>query len=137
MHVFNTATEQQFDAQRHLERTLASIAGGDVSLACWEPGQTSPYHCHPAATEIYLRCEGGGVMRTPGRSVDVTPGSIIVHPPGEVHEYTNGTRRTLLFRVRYGQDMRSRTIAWPAHPAWEQSREDAEYFRRHPLTPTV
>ena len=120
MHVFNTATEQQFDAQRRLERVLASIAGGDVSVACWEPGQTSPYHCHPAATEIYFCCEGGGVMRTPDRSVDVTPGSIIVHPPGEVHEYTNGTRRTLLFRVRYGQNMRSRTIAPPA-----------------PLTPTV
>ena len=76
-------------------------------------------------------------MRTPDRSVDVTPGSIIVHPPGEVHEYTNGARRTLLLRVRYGQDMRSRSIAWPAHVAWEQSREDAEYFRQHPLTPTV
>ena len=91
MHVFNTATEQQFDAQRRLERVLASIVGGDVSLACWEPGQTSPFHCHPDATEIYFCCEGGGVMRTPDRSVDVTPGSIIVHPPGEVHEYTNGT----------------------------------------------
>jgi mannose-6-phosphate isomerase-like protein (cupin superfamily) len=44
-------------------------------------------------------------MLTPGGKVPITPGSFVVHPPGEHHEYTNGPNRTLLFRVRYGKDM--------------------------------
>jgi cupin domain len=73
--------------------------------ACWEPGQISPYHCHPQATEIYFCFEGGGTMRTPDQTVEVTPGSFVVHPAGELHEYANGPQhasvpRTL--RPRHG-----------------------------------
>ena len=63
--------------------------------------------------------------------VPVTPGSFIVHPPGEVHEYENGPTRTLLFRVRYGSDMLSRHVSWRNAPKWSQSAEDAEYYRQH------
>lgn len=83
-----------------------------MTVACWEPGQISPYHSHPEATEIYFCFEGGGLMRTPEASVPVTPGSFVVHPPGEFHEYENGPQRTLLFRVRYGPDMRSESRGW-------------------------
>jgi hypothetical protein len=65
--------------------------------------------------------------------VPVTPGSFVVHPPGEVHEYENGPQRTLLFRVRYGADMVARHCAWRGNPAWTQSAEDAAYYRAHPV----
>jgi mannose-6-phosphate isomerase class I len=58
----------------------------------------------PSADTVDLsRCcfSGGGVMRTPEQTVDITPGSFVVHPPGELHAYTNGAHRTMLFRVRY------------------------------------
>jgi hypothetical protein len=71
-------------------------------------------------------------MRTPERTVNVTPGSFVVHPPGELHEYINGPERTLLFRVRYGEDMCSRHIDWRGNPDWRQSAADADYFREHP-----
>jgi hypothetical protein len=45
------------------------VADGDVTVACWEPGQISPYHCHPEATEIYFCFSGGGTMRTPEQTV--------------------------------------------------------------------
>src|SRR5438477_2751968 len=112
MHVFSLQHEQQFDPRKHVEKILGEIGGGDVTVACWEPGQVSPYHCHPNATEIYFCFEGGGEMRTPEQAVPVTPGSFVVHPPGELHEYVNGSQRTLLFRVRYGDDMSSRTVRW-------------------------
>jgi hypothetical protein len=51
-----------------------------------------------------------------------------------VHEYANGPQRTLLFRVRYGDDMESRHAAWRGRADWTQSAEDAEYYRRHPVT---
>ena len=93
----------------------------------------SPYHCHPHATEIYFCFEGGGTMRTPRESIVVKPGAFVVHPPGEVHEYANGPRRTLLFRVRYGSDMAARHFEWRGRNGWTQSAEDAEYYRQHPV----
>ena len=128
MHVFNLRHEQSFNPAEHVETILGRIGGGDFAVACWEPGQVSPYHCHPYATEIYFCFEGGGVMNTPDESVGVAAGSFVVHPPGELHEYVNGPARTLLFRVRYGNDMVSRHIYWRGIDNWSQRAEDAEYF---------
>ena len=133
MHVFNVAREAEFDPQRHVEKILGKIEEGDVTVACWEPGQISPYHCHPDATEIYFCFTGGGVMRTPGETIDVKPGAFVVHPPGEVHEYANGPARTLLFRVRYGADMRARHFTWRDRAGWTQSAEDADYYKKNPV----
>jgi mannose-6-phosphate isomerase-like protein (cupin superfamily) len=132
MHVFALQQEAAFDPAKHVENILGTVAGGDVTVACWEPGQISPYHCHPHATEIYFCFEGGGVMRTPDHSVAIAPGGFVVHPPGEVHEYENGPIRTLLFRVRYGADMTSRHLAWRGRPEWTQSAEDAEFYKLNP-----
>ena len=131
MHSFNLKAEQKFDPKKHVERVLGRVAEGDVTVACWEPGQTSPYHCHPDATEIYFCFEGGGTMRTPDETVTVTPGSFVVHPPGELHEYENGTQRTILFRVRYGDDMSTRFLDWRGNAEWNQTQDDTEYFRQH------
>mgnify|MGYP001460023367 CR=1 FL=1 len=129
MHSCNLKAEQRFDPKKHVERVLGRVGGGDVTIACWEAGQTSPYHCHPEATEIYFCFEGGGTMRTPEGSVAVLPGSFVVHPPGELHEYVNGPQRTLLFRIRYGGDMSGRTLEWPGNPDWRPRAEDAAYFK--------
>lgn len=133
MHAFSLEAEARFDPARHVEKILGRVGGGDFTVACWEPGQISPYHCHPEATEIYFCLQGGGVMRTPREEVAVTPGSFVVHPPGEVHEYENGPQRTLLFRVRYGADMGSRHWKNRGRPGWVQKPEDAAYYAAHPV----
>src|ERR1051325_1865812 len=89
MHCFNLKKEEKFDPKKHVERVLGRVEDGDVTVACWEPGQTSPYHCHPHATEIYFCFEGGGTMKTPTQTVTVTPGSFVVHPPGRSEEHTS------------------------------------------------
>jgi len=63
-------------------------------------------------------------MRTPKETIAIVPGSFVVHPPGELHEYENGPSRTLLFRVRYGADMASRHIDWRGNGEWRQSAEE-------------
>jgi len=133
MHVFSLEREQEWNSQHHVEKILGRVADGDVTVACWEPGQISPNHCHPDATEIYFCVSGGGTMRTPKETIAVTPGAFVVHPPGEVHEYENGPARTMLFRVRYGADMASRHWQWRGNAAWKQSAEDAAYYRLHPV----
>jgi hypothetical protein len=50
-----------------------------------------------------------------------------------VHEYQNGPGRTMLFRVRYGADMRAHHCAWRGNAEWKQSGDDADYYRRHPI----
>jgi quercetin dioxygenase-like cupin family protein len=133
MDVFSVVEEAEFSPKKHVEKILGKTGDGDVTVACWEPGQISPYHCHPHATEIYFCFEGGGTMRTPERTVEVIPGSFVVHPPGELHEYANGPQRTLLFRVRYGDDMLARHAEWRGRAGWQQSPADTEYFRAHPV----
>jgi quercetin dioxygenase-like cupin family protein len=130
--VFDLKQEQRFDPEVHVEKVLGTVGEGDVTVACWEPGQVSPYHCHPDATEIYFCYEGGGTMRTPAETVPVVPGAFVAHPPGELHEYENGSRRTLLFRVRYGPDVSARTVAWRGQPSWKPTPADREYLREHP-----
>lgn len=132
MLLFDLKAEAQWSPEHHVERVLGKVAAGDVTIACWEPGQVSPYHAHPDCTEIYFCYEGGGQMRTPERTVDIVPGSFVVHPPGELHEYVNGPKRTLLFRVRYGTGMASRKIANRGNASWQQSAEDIAFFERHP-----
>ena len=51
-----------------------------------------------------------------------------VHPPGELHEYTNGPARTVLFRVRYGTDFSGRTKDWPSNADWRPRPGDTAYF---------
>lgn len=131
MLVFRLQKEEEWNPSRHVEKILAEVGAGDVTVACWEPGQVSPYHCHPDATEIYFCFSGGGEMRTPSETIAIAPGSFVAHPPGELHEYINGADRTLLFRVRYGTDMRPRHYQWRGNAAWRQLPEDAEYFRQH------
>ncbi len=132
MDVFDVNKEQRFDPARHVERILEQWPGGDVSLACWEPGQISPDHCHPHATEIYFCFTGGGRMRTPDLEVAISPGSFVVHPPGEVHEYVNGPERTLLFRVRIGDNMVARFLANRGIEGWTQGPQDAAHFAANP-----
>jgi quercetin dioxygenase-like cupin family protein len=132
MQVFSLLDEQEWNPKKHVEKILGTVGEGDVTVACWEPGQISPNHCHPDATEIYFCFSGGGEMWTPAKTVPVVPGAFVVHPPGELHEYRNGPARTLLFRVRYGSDMASRHFGWPSNPEFRQEPRDAEYFRQHP-----
>ena len=128
MLVFDLNVEQTFGPAKHVEKVLGRIGEGDVTVACWEPGQVSPNHLHPNATEIYFCMQGGGVMRTPTGTVDIKPGSFVVHPRGELHEYVNGPQRTLLFRVRYGDDFSTRTKDWPSNAGWRARPEDTAYF---------
>ena len=131
MLVFSLQNEQEWSLQKHMDKVLGKVGDGDVTVACWEPGQICAYHCHPEAAEVYFCFEGGGKMRTAERTVDMIPGSFVVHPAGELHEYINGPQRTMLFRVRYGGPVYSRSLSWLTHPEWKQSKADVEFFKKN------
>ena len=128
MQAFNLKDEEEYSFDHHIHKILAKSESGDVTIACWEPQQTSPNHCHPNASEIYFCFEGGGIMRTSETAVNIKPGCFTIHPPGEVHEFLNGNERTILFRIRYGGSKISRHKSWEANPDWKQSTADKIYF---------
>ena len=109
MHVFSLEREQQWDPRHHVEKILGKVADGDVTVACWEPGQISP---------------------KPSRSRPA-PSSFI--RPAKCTNMRTVPARTMLFRVRYGSDMRAHHCDWRGNKDWTQSAEDAEYYRRHPV----
>jgi len=92
MYAFNLEAEQVWDPNRHVEKILKTISGGDVTVACWEPGQCSPHHCHPEATEIYFCYTGGGTMRTPDSVTEVVPGSFADRTRCPPDSHASGTR---------------------------------------------
>jgi quercetin dioxygenase-like cupin family protein len=128
MESFDFEIEREFNPIVHVEKKLGYYDQGDVSIACWEPGQVSPNHCHPDAVEIYFCYEGGGIMLTDNEELKVKKGCFVIHPKGELHEFTTGKDRTILFRVRYGKSMISRTKDWPTNPKWKATDTDREYF---------
>ena len=128
MLIFDLKAEERWNTVKHVEHVLGTIHDGDVTIACWEPGQVSPHHLHPKCVEIYLCLEGGGVMRTPDQTVAVKPGAFVVHPRGELHEYENGPQRSVLFRVRYGDDFSVLIKEWRGNPAWTARHEDTTHF---------
>ena len=126
MHVFSLETEQQWDPRHHVEKILGKVADGDFTVACWEPGQISPYHCHPHATEIYFCFSGGGTMHTPAETIAVIPGAFLVHPPGEVHEYENGPAA----HAAFPRTLRKRHARAPLRLARKQGLETVRGRRR-------
>jgi quercetin dioxygenase-like cupin family protein len=132
MRLFQITSETRFDADRHVEKVLLGEHGGDFSVACWEPWQISPSHAHPYAVEAYYCLEGGGTMRSPSESVALECGALVIHPPGELHEYENGSGRSVLLRVRFGRDLTGYESERRGDATWLQPDRDAEYFRRHP-----
>src|SRR5271154_6309627 len=111
MYSFNLKAQQVFDPKKHMEKVLGKPGEGDVTVACGSrarPALTTAIPTRPksisALKEIYFCFEGGGTMRTPTATIEIGPGAFVVHPRGELHEYINGPQRTLLFRVRYGDE---------------------------------
>jgi quercetin dioxygenase-like cupin family protein len=132
MRAFDIGSDIRFATRRHVEKVLVAEHGGDFSVACWEAGQISPYHCHPEAIEAYYCVMGGGTMRTPAGSISLAPGALVIHPLGELHEYENGSERSVLLRVRYGEDVGGYELARRGDPSWRQPDRDAAFFRLHP-----
>src|SRR3546814_12496606 len=100
MFVRTLQDEQHFDPKVHVENILGTIEGGDVTVACWEPGQTSPHPRHPDAPEIYFCFEGGGPLLTPDETVVGMPGGSIVPPRGGSPHALNGPVASAVLRVR-------------------------------------
>jgi quercetin dioxygenase-like cupin family protein len=114
MEVLDLDRAREFSPVHHVQKLLTDTPLCSVSLACWEPGQTSPIHCHPHADEIYHVLEGTGLFRDGRAERHLGPGGTVIFPAGEVHQVESLTRM-VLYRVQAGIDRHPETLdSWPA-----------------------
>src|SRR5574341_1738136 len=103
MEIIDLERAKEFHSQHHIRKTLAETDRCAVSIACWEPGQTSPIHSHPGADEIYHVLEGEGLFRDGRTERRLGPGGTVVFPAGEVHQVHSLTRM-VLYRLQAGAE---------------------------------
>ena len=114
MEVIDLKAAQEFSPHRHVHKSLTATPRSDITIACWEPGQTSPIHCHPTADEIYHVLEGEGLFNDGRREVTLRPGNTVIFPAGEVH-LVKAVTRMVLYRVQAGPDRHAQAVKdWPA-----------------------
>ncbi len=113
MELVDLKAAREFSPEHHIHKTLTETGLCAVSIACWEPGQTSPIHSHPGADEIYHVLEGEGLFRDGRAERRLGQGGTVLFPSGEVHQVHSVTRM-VLYRVQAGPDRHPEFFdTWP------------------------
>jgi uncharacterized cupin superfamily protein len=94
-------TSKELSVALGAKRNTPTGLGGhpfDLELGKVAPGE-SPcvFHSHAAQWECYLFLTGCGTVRTDAGLTPVTAGDVVMHPPGEPHQFTNTGDSDLLY----------------------------------------
>jgi AraC family transcriptional regulator len=78
------------------------VAGIVLSESSYRPFVSIPFHRHEDHGYFNLVVRGGYSEKTKKASVDLSPSTLIFHPPGASHTDQFHMRETRLFNVRFG-----------------------------------
>ncbi len=75
------------------QRNMPTGAGGhpfDVELGRLAPGESGcPFHSHAAQWELFIFLNGPASVRAGSETREFAAGSVVLHPPGEAHQFRN------------------------------------------------
>jgi uncharacterized cupin superfamily protein len=97
---FRADSKQLSEAVGAKRNTPTGLGGHpfDLELGRVPPGFSScPFHSHAAQWEFYIFLRGHGTVRTREGLTPVTAGDVVLHPPGEAHQFTNTGADDLLY----------------------------------------
>lgn len=117
------------------KRNTPSGLGGhpfDLELGKVAPGE-SPcvFHSHAAQWECYYFLSGSGTVRTPAGLAPVVAGDVVMHPPGEAHQFFNTGDTDLLYYL-VADNPPSDYWHYPDSNKWGL-REPRQFFRINPI----
>jgi uncharacterized cupin superfamily protein len=87
------ATSKELSLALGAKRNTPTGLGGhpfDLELGQLAPGECGcPFHSHAAQWELYVFLRGTATVRTPDGLTVVGADDVVLHPPGEAHQFTN------------------------------------------------
>jgi uncharacterized cupin superfamily protein len=94
-------TSKELSIALGAKRNTPSGLGGhpfDLEFGRLAPGECGcPFHSHATQWELYYFLSGTGTVRTTEGLAPVAAGDIVLHPPGEAHQFTNTGATDLLY----------------------------------------
>ena len=97
---FRAASKELSIALGAKRNTPTSLGGHpfDLELGKLAPGDCScPFHSHAAQWELLVFLTGTATVRTPDGTTTARAGDVVLHPPGEAHQFTNTGADDLLY----------------------------------------
>ncbi len=97
---FRGASKELSVALGALRNTPTGLGGHpfDLELGKLRPGECGcPFHSHAAQWELCVFLSGTAIVRTPAGCADAVAGDVVLHPPGEAHQFTNTGTTDLLY----------------------------------------
>jgi uncharacterized cupin superfamily protein len=97
---FRSSGREISEALGAKRNTPAGLGGHpfDLELGRVPPGFSGcPFHSHAAQWEFYIFLSGQGRVRTIDGTIAVTAGDVVLHPPGEAHQFHNTGSDNLLY----------------------------------------
>ena len=115
----NVAEAAHFSPEARVNEELMATHGLVVRMNCYEPGQATPTHMHPAEDEILYIVEGKGTVAFEGRAdLPVRAGDLVCLPADQFHRIVAGTDGRMVLIYFMKPDYRSiRPEASAGHPA--------------------
>jgi quercetin dioxygenase-like cupin family protein len=105
---------KRFSSEARVNQPVVSSKDVVTRMNCYEPGQITPLHMHPADDEVVFCVEGRGALTFEEREdVPLVPGTVACLPAGLAH------------RIEAAADSRMVVVYW-ANARYTSVRPDSE-----------
>lgn len=95
------ATSKELSVALGAKRNTPTGLGGhpfDLELGKLAPGESGcPFHSHATQWELYVILSSVATVRTVEGTTSARAGDVLLHPPGEAHQFTNTGTEDLLY----------------------------------------
>jgi mannose-6-phosphate isomerase-like protein (cupin superfamily) len=98
-HAWRNPWPSEFRAHKRVRKKLFEGAQLWGELLCYETGQATPSHHHPAEDELFVILEGHATVLAGDHQLDAPAGSLVIVPANVPHDLRNvgGGRLVVVF----------------------------------------
>lgn len=101
MPLFQVQDVKEFSLGKFVLKIPVQTSQVQCRVYCLEPGQAVPTHQHETAADVFQVVEGLGELTLGDEVRTVSPGTVILIPPGQTHGVANPGPERLVFTSFY------------------------------------